>query len=101
MSWYTKALMSLVLSRTRLSVYTTLSALKGVPSWKVTPADRIRSSCVRLHLRCSSWAMLVKACGHAGSWRGSLGLVDGLDVCHAAPRCQGRGRRGHEPMPLP
>ena len=40
--------MSLVLSRTRLSVYTTLSALKGVPSWKVTPLRSVKRQVVLL-----------------------------------------------------
>ena len=40
--------MSLVLSRTRLSVNTTLSALNGVPSWNVTPLRSVKRHVVLL-----------------------------------------------------
>ena len=38
--------MSLVLSRTRLSVKTTLSAVNGVPSWKLTPRRSVKRQVV-------------------------------------------------------
>jgi len=44
----TNDLMSLVLSRTRFRVNTTLSALKGVPSWKVTPLRSVKRQVVLL-----------------------------------------------------
>jgi len=48
MSWYTKDLMSLLLLWTRRRLKTTLSALKGVPSWKVTPLRRVKRQVVLL-----------------------------------------------------
>ena len=40
--------MSLVLSRTRFKVNSTLSALNGVPSWNVTPFRRVKRQVVLL-----------------------------------------------------
>jgi hypothetical protein len=48
MSWYTNDLISLPLSRTRLRVNTTLSAVKGLPSWKLTPLRRVNRQVVLL-----------------------------------------------------
>src|SRR6202022_1021282 len=50
-SWYTKDLMSLVFSFPRRRVNTTLSALNGVPSWKVTPFRSVKRQLVLLTAR--------------------------------------------------
>ena len=64
MSWYTNALMSFLSSRTRRRLNTTLSALKALPSWKVTPLRSLNRQ-----------AVLVMAChdsARAGTNRLSL-----------------------------
>jgi hypothetical protein len=44
-------LISLLLSRTRLSVNTTLSAVNGLPSWKLTPWRKVNRQVVLLSAR--------------------------------------------------